>query len=92
MEIKPPASLLYDSKREEADEQMRRRIRDLRHELAIPALHGICAFGTQLSVYEYDSATSNLSKFSGPALPFLLMWRPSPVGIVMFSSQRGKIA
>ncbi|KAN0129677.1 hypothetical protein V8E53_012497 [Lactarius tabidus] len=45
IEIKPPASLLYDSKREEADEQIRCRIRDLRHELAIPTLHGISAFG-----------------------------------------------
>ena len=57
MEIKPPASLPYDSKREEADEQMRRRFRDLRQILAIPILHGISAFGTRLSFYEYDSAT-----------------------------------
>jgi len=57
MEIKPFASFPYDSKREEADEQMRRRFRDLRQILAIPILHGISAFGTRLSFYEYDSAT-----------------------------------
>ncbi|KAF8805665.1 hypothetical protein BYT27DRAFT_7142298 [Phlegmacium glaucopus] len=57
MQIKPPASFPYDSKREEADEQMRRKFRDLRQILAIPILHGISAFGTRLSFYEYDSAT-----------------------------------
>jgi hypothetical protein len=57
MEIKSSASFPYDFKREEADEQMRRRFRDLRQILAIPILHGISAFGTQLSFYEYDSAT-----------------------------------
>jgi hypothetical protein len=60
MHIKPPASLLDDSKREEADEQMRRRLRDLGQGLEIPTLHGVSAFGTQLSFYEYDVATSNL--------------------------------
>ncbi|KAI9461965.1 hypothetical protein BJY52DRAFT_168413 [Lactarius psammicola] len=57
IEIRSPASLPYDSKREEADEQMRRRFRDLRQILTIPILHGISAFGTRLSFYEYDSAT-----------------------------------
>ncbi|KIL58578.1 hypothetical protein M378DRAFT_170396 [Amanita muscaria Koide BX008] len=57
MEVRPPASFPYDSKRQEADEQMRRRFRDLRQILAIPILYGISAFGTRLSFYEYDSAT-----------------------------------
>ncbi|KIL56941.1 hypothetical protein M378DRAFT_423730 [Amanita muscaria Koide BX008] len=57
MDVKPPISFLYDSKREEADEQMRRRFRDLRQLLAIPVLYGISAFGTRLSFYEYDPAT-----------------------------------
>jgi hypothetical protein len=52
--IKSPASFPYDSKREVADEQMRRRFKDLRQILTIPILHGI---GTRLSFYEYDSAT-----------------------------------
>jgi hypothetical protein len=57
MDVNPPASSSCDSQREEADEQMRRRFRDLRQTTAIPILHGISAFGTRLSFYEYDSAT-----------------------------------
>ena len=57
VDIRPPDSLPYDSKRKEADEQMRLQFMDLRHNLAIPILHGISAFGTRLSFYEYDSAT-----------------------------------
>lgn len=57
MENKPLASFPYGSKREEADEQMRRKFRDLRQILAIPILRGVSAFGTRLSFYEYDSAT-----------------------------------
>ena len=60
IEVKPPASIPFDSRREEADEQMRRRFRDLRQILTIPILHGISAFGTRLSFYEYDSATQVL--------------------------------
>jgi hypothetical protein len=62
MEVKPLASfhVPYDSKREEADERMRRRFRDLRQILAIPILHGISVFCTRLSFYEYDSATHTL--------------------------------
>ncbi|KAN0137643.1 hypothetical protein V8E53_004694 [Lactarius tabidus] len=40
LEIKPPGSLPYESKREEADEQVRRRFRDLAPVLTIPTLHG----------------------------------------------------
>ena len=58
MAINPPSSLLYDSKREETDNQMRRQFQDLRHISAIRTLHGIRAFGTHLSFYEYDSTTS----------------------------------
>jgi hypothetical protein len=54
MEIKPPATIPYDAKREEADWQMRSLFRDLRQTLSIPTLHGISAFGTRLSFYEYD--------------------------------------
>jgi hypothetical protein len=61
IDIKPLASLLDGSKREEADEQMRRRFSDLSQELTIPTLHGVSAFGSRrLSFYEYDAATSNL--------------------------------
>ena len=39
---------------------MRRRFRDLRQILTIPTLHGVSAFGTRLSFYEYDSAAQTL--------------------------------
>jgi len=39
---------------------MRSRFGDLRPLLAIPILHGVSAFGTRLSFYEYDSATQVL--------------------------------
>jgi hypothetical protein len=39
---------------------MRRWFRDLRQTLVVPTLHGINAFGTRLSFYEYDSATHAL--------------------------------
>ena len=60
MEIKPPSALLDNSKREEADEQMRRRFRDLGPVSTIPTLHGVSACGNHLSFYEYDAATSNV--------------------------------
>jgi hypothetical protein len=60
MEIKPPAAIPHDSKREEADWQMRHRFRDLRQDLSIYTLHGISAFGTRLSFYEYDPVTHAL--------------------------------
>ena len=41
VEIRPPAEIPYDSKREEVDTQMRCRFRDLRQTLAIPILHGM---------------------------------------------------
>ncbi|KAG1739829.1 uncharacterized protein EDB91DRAFT_1248586 [Suillus paluster] len=57
MEIQPPASFIYDSRREEADEQMRKYFMDFAGNPAIPILHGVSAFGTRLSFYECDSAT-----------------------------------
>jgi hypothetical protein len=60
IEVKPPASFPYDSKREEADSQMRRRFRDLRINLAIPTLYGVSAFGTRLSFYEYNKDAQTL--------------------------------
>ena len=60
LEIKPPALLAYDTQREVADVQMRNQFKDLRHDSTIPCLHGVSAFGTRLSFYEYDSATTYL--------------------------------
>ena len=61
IEVKPPASYPYDSKREEADTQMRRRFRDLRQILIISRLCGVSTFGTRLAFYEYDKDTSTLT-------------------------------
>ncbi|KAI6015329.1 hypothetical protein F5J12DRAFT_717407 [Pisolithus orientalis] len=61
IEVRPSASLPYDSKREEADNQMRRRVRDLRVNLTIPVLYGVSAFGTRLSFYRYDTGSQVLT-------------------------------
>ena len=60
LEIKPPASLLDESKRQEADKQMRQKFKDLGPILDIPALYGVCVFGTRLAFYEYDRATCDI--------------------------------
>ena len=60
LQINHPDSLHDDSKRKEADDQMRRRFRDLAPALTIPTLHGVCAFGTHLAFYEYDLATHGI--------------------------------
>ncbi|KAI9573376.1 hypothetical protein HD554DRAFT_2055464 [Boletus coccyginus] len=66
MAIKPPAAIPYDSERGKADGQMRRLFSDLGQNLDIPTLHGICAFGTRLSFYEYDSATQSMQPQVAP--------------------------
>ena len=69
MEIKPPSALLDNSKREEADEQMRRRFRDLGPVSTIPTLLGVSACGNHLSFHEYDAATSNVQPKQVPQTP-----------------------
>jgi hypothetical protein len=61
IDVKPPASFALDSKRKQADDEMRNHFRDLRHKLATPRLPGISAFGTRLAFYEYDAATNILT-------------------------------
>ncbi|KAJ7108777.1 hypothetical protein C8R44DRAFT_857673 [Mycena epipterygia] len=51
VEIKPPGNLRLPSAREEADIQIRRRIRDLSEDCLLPTLHAVSAFGTQLAFY-----------------------------------------
>ncbi|KIJ95071.1 hypothetical protein K443DRAFT_134537 [Laccaria amethystina LaAM-08-1] len=51
IEVKPPGSFTLDSKRKEADDQMRDHFRTLRNS----------AFGTRLAFYEYVSATAQLT-------------------------------
>jgi hypothetical protein len=66
LEIKPPLSLPYDSKRKEADEQMRHQFRDHATVLNTPTLHGISAFGTRLAFYEYNLATHDIQPTEVP--------------------------
>ena len=61
IEVKPPASFALDSKRKQADDQMRDRFRDLRHNLVTPRLPGISVFGTRMAFYEYVAATNTLT-------------------------------
>ncbi|KAJ7819776.1 hypothetical protein B0H14DRAFT_2835694 [Mycena olivaceomarginata] len=49
--IKPPGNLRLPSAREEADTQIRRRIRDLSEDCLLPTLHAVSAFGTWLAFY-----------------------------------------
>ena len=58
IEGKAPGSFTLNSKRKEADDQMRDRFRALRNGVVTPRLPGISAFGTRLAFYEYVSATS----------------------------------
>jgi len=60
VEIKHPNDFVYDSNREEADLQLRRRFRDCANNLRIPILHGVSAFGTKLAFYRYHKATRQL--------------------------------
>ena len=72
IEVKPPASFALDSKRKQADDQMRDRFHDLRHNLLTPRLPGISAFGTRMAFYEYEAASNTL-------MPRLII--PDPVAL-----------
>ena len=60
LEVKPPAHINDMSKREQADNQMRDRVREFIEELQIPRLHGVSAIGVRVAFYEYDAATKIL--------------------------------
>jgi len=66
LEIKPPAHINELSKREQADMQMRDRVRELITELRIPRLHGVSAIGARLAFYRYDATTQIIEP---PAIP-----------------------
>ncbi|KAF9442196.1 hypothetical protein P691DRAFT_681983, partial [Macrolepiota fuliginosa MF-IS2] len=57
--LKAPRELAYISNRQDADEQMRRRLTDLRDTRPIPTLHGVCAMGTRLCFYHVPSGNQN---------------------------------
>ena len=57
VEVKPPANFHLQSKRTDADEQLRRRLLETSVATKIPVLHGISAFGTKIAFYNFDLAT-----------------------------------
>ncbi|KAK0495013.1 hypothetical protein EDD18DRAFT_1173503 [Armillaria luteobubalina] len=58
IEVKPPASFRLDSKRQQADRQVRECFRDLRDDVVTAVLPGVSAFGTRLSFYRYVKAAN----------------------------------
>ncbi|PBK82246.1 hypothetical protein ARMGADRAFT_1038842 [Armillaria gallica] len=56
-----PVLFIQDFKRQEADRQMRERFSDFHGDVVTQILPGISAFGTRLSFYQYDKATSSLT-------------------------------
>lgn len=54
VEVKPPSEFARNSKRQEADSQMRQRFLDIAPELRIPVLHGVSAYGTKIAFYKYN--------------------------------------
>ena len=54
LEVKEPSRIELLSARQEADTQIRRRLRDLRSRCTLDTFYGISAFGTQLCTYSID--------------------------------------
>ncbi|KAH9012883.1 hypothetical protein EDB84DRAFT_1534531 [Lactarius hengduanensis] len=57
LEIEEPRRIALMSAREEVDDQMRKRMRDLAPACPLEILNGVSAFGTRLSFYTYDKQT-----------------------------------
>ncbi|KAI9439501.1 hypothetical protein H4582DRAFT_1534233 [Lactarius indigo] len=57
LEIKEPRMITFESVREDVDNRMRKRMRDLAPVCPLDTLNGVSAFGTQLSFYSYDKQT-----------------------------------
>ncbi|KAF9499481.1 hypothetical protein BDN71DRAFT_186186 [Pleurotus eryngii] len=72
IKIKPPGTFDNDSKRKEADDQMRDRFLSLRRSLITPRMPAVSAFGTHLAFYEYEVATNAVAPPAIPADPFYL--------------------
>lgn len=60
VKIKPLDDLCHNSKRQEADLQLRRCILDLSTDLKLLVLHGLSVFGTKLAFYTYDKNTRRI--------------------------------
>jgi hypothetical protein len=55
LEIKEPSRIDLLSARQDADIQMRKRLRDLRFRCTLDRLYGVSAFGEQLCIYNIDT-------------------------------------
>jgi len=54
LEIKEPSKIHFLSSRQEADKQIRTRLRDLREQCKLDIFYGTSAYGTQFCVYQSD--------------------------------------
>jgi hypothetical protein len=61
VEVKGPSALVYPSTREEADVQMRGRLRDLVGQCPLSNLRGVSAIGTKLCFYTARQTGNNLT-------------------------------
>ena len=66
LQIQEPRKITVPSAREEADDQMRKRMRDLAPFCPLDILNGVSAFGTRLSFYSYDKRTRILPRHIPP--------------------------
>ncbi|KAK0211988.1 hypothetical protein IW262DRAFT_1412865 [Armillaria fumosa] len=57
LQIEEPRKAVLNSAREVADDQIRKRMRDLAPSCPLDTLHAVSAFGTRLSFYQYDRET-----------------------------------
>ncbi|KAG9028308.1 hypothetical protein FRB95_006612 [Tulasnella sp. JGI-2019a] len=55
LELKRPGDIIWYSRRETADQQIRERLGDLREMCPIPTLHAISAFGTAICFYSINT-------------------------------------
>lgn len=72
IEVKSPSSFYLDSKRKQADDQMRDRFRDLHTNLITPRIPAISAFGTRIAFYKYTAATNTVTLPAIAADPIFL--------------------
>jgi hypothetical protein len=72
VQVKAPGTFPNQSKRKEADEQMRERVRHLKHSFETPRIPAVSAFGTRLAFYEYVKATNSITPPAIPADPVSL--------------------
>ncbi|KAK7027079.1 hypothetical protein R3P38DRAFT_2941560 [Favolaschia claudopus] len=68
LELKPPSDLKFQSRRMDADDQIRQRLVDLGSESPLTVLHAVSAIGTKLCFYTYTKSSSE--PISPPGIPY----------------------